>query len=224
MGINELPCALVFGGSFDPVHSGHVALAQHFVTLMHPQELRLIPAGQPWQKKALIATAEQRVAMLKLAMENEVVDATLIIDQREIRRAAQQQPCYSVDTLTELRAEMGQQLALIFLIGADQLQNLHTWKDWRQLFILAHICVATRPGFSIDEHSINKEVAIEWSERRATLQEIKLTPAGRTFFAPDLAWDVSATDIRRELKQKQQTTSLIPSKVLDYIQQHHLYR
>ena len=223
MGINQLPCVLVFGGSFDPVHSGHVALAQHFVAMLKPQELRLIPTGQSWQKKPLIGSPEQRVSMLKLALEN-AVDVAIIIDQREIQKAAEQQPCYSIDTLSQLRAEMGQQVSLIFLIGADQLQNLHTWKDWRQLFTLAHICVATRPGFSIDENSINKEVAIEWSERRATLQEIKLTPAGKSFFAPDLAWDVSATDIRRELKQKQQTSSLIPPKVLDYIQQHHLYR
>lgn len=223
MDINALPCVLMFGGSFDPVHSGHVALVQHFVTLLQPQELRLIPTGQSWQKKTLIASAEERVTMLTLAMEDSV-DVALIIDQQEIQKAAQQQSCYSVDTLKQIRAETGQQVSLVFLIGADQLQNLHTWKDWRQLFNLVHICVATRPRFSIDENNINKEVALEWSERRATLQEIKLTPAGKTFFAPDLAWDVSATDIRRELKQKQQTTSLIPPKVLDYIQQHHLYR
>lgn len=223
MGINELPCVLLFGGSFDPVHSGHVALAQHFVTLLHPRELRLIPTGQPWQKKELIASAEQRVSMLTLAMEN-IDETAVIIDQREIQRALQQQLSYSVETLKELRAEMGQQVSLIFLIGADQLQNLHTWKDWRQLFTLTHICVATRPGFSIDVNNINEEVAKEWSERSATLREIKQTPAGRIFFAADLAWDVSATDIRRELKQKQQTTALIPPKVLDYIQQHYLYR
>jgi nicotinate-nucleotide adenylyltransferase len=223
MGINTPPCVLVFGGSFDPVHSGHVALAQHFVARLNPDELRLIPTGQPWQKNALIASAEQRVAMLKLAMED-AVDVAVIIDQQEIERAAQQQSSYSVDSLSQLRVEMGEQTCLIFLIGADQLQNLHTWKDWRKVFTLSHICVAARPGFNIDENNINKEVATEWSERSATLQEIKLAPAGKTFIAHDLAWDVSATDIRRELKQKQQTTSLIPPKVLDYIQQHHLYR
>ena len=223
MGINLDRCVLVFGGSFDPVHCGHVALAQHCITLLQPQELRLIPTGQPWQKNALVASAEDRVAMLKLALTTEV-DVPIVIDQQEIQRAARQESNFSIDTLSQLRAGMGEQTSMVFLIGADQLQNLHTWKDWRQLFTLAHICVATRPGFSIDENNINSEVAKEWSERSATLQEIKLTPAGKTFIAHDLAWDVSATDIRRELKQKQQTTSLIPPKVLDYIQQHHLYR
>jgi nicotinate-nucleotide adenylyltransferase len=223
MGINTHRCVLVFGGSFDPVHCGHVALAQHFIALLQPQELRLIPTGQPWQKNALVASSEDRVEMLKLALTIEV-DVPIVIDQQEIQRAERQQSNISIDTLSQLRTEMGEQTCMVFLIGADQLQNLHTWKNWRQLFTLAHICVATRPGFSIDENNINREVAKEWSERRATLQEIKLEPAGKTFIAHDLAWDVSATDIRRELKQKQQTTSLIPPKVLDYIQQHHLYR
>ncbi len=214
---------LVFGGSFDPVHSGHVALAQHCIALLQPQELRLIPTGQPWQKNALVASAEDRVAMLKLAFAIEI-DVPIVIDPQEIQKAARQQLNFSIDTLSQLRAEMGEQTCMVFLIGADQLQNLHTWKDWRQLFTLAHICVATRPGFNIDDNSINSKVAKEWSERSATLQEIKLKPAGKTFIAHDLAWDVSATDIRRELKQKQQTTSLIPPKVLNYIQQHHLYR
>jgi nicotinate-nucleotide adenylyltransferase len=223
MGINTHRCVLVFGGSFDPVHSGHVALVQYFSTQLQPQELRLIPTGQSWQKNALIANAADRIEMLKLALATEV-DVPVVIDQQEIQRAARQQSNFSIDTLRQLRSEMGEQTCMVFLIGADQLQNLHTWKDWRQLFTLAHICVATRPGFSIDDNSINSEVAKEWSERSATLQEIKLAPAGKTFIAHDLAWDVSATDIRRELKQKQQTTSLIPPKVLDYIQQHHLYR
>lgn len=223
MGINTHRCVLVFGGSFDPVHSGHVALVQYFVARLQPQELRLIPTGQPWQKNALVASAEDRIEMLKLALTSEV-DVPIVIDQQEIQRAARQQSNYSIDTLNQLRTELGEQASIVFLIGSDQLQNLYTWKDWRQLFTLAHICVATRPGFSIDENSINSEVAKEWSERSATLQEIKLKPAGKTFIAHDLAWDVSATDIRLELKQKQQTTSLIPAKVLDYIQQHHLYR
>ncbi|MDO9193908.1 MAG: nicotinate-nucleotide adenylyltransferase [Undibacterium sp.] len=223
MGINPHRCVLILGGSFDPVHCGHVALAKHFVTLLQPQELRLIPSGQPWQKSELVASAEHRMQMLKLAFDIDF-DLPVVIDRQEIERAQQQQPSYSVETLNKLRAELGDKTSIVFLIGADQLQNLHTWKQWRQLFTLAHICVAARPGFTLDENSINQEVAQEWSERKGTLQEIKRAPAGKTFIAQDLAWDVSATDIRRELKQKQQTTSLIPSKVLDYIQQHHLYR
>lgn len=223
MGIKPTPCVLVLGGSFDPVHCGHVELARHFAQLLQPQELRLIPAGQPWQKNDLLASAEHRVQMLKLAFEGNL-GLPVTIDRQEIERAERQQASYSVETLNNLRTELGPTRSIVFLIGADQLQNLHTWKQWRQLFTLAHIGVAARPGFTLDEDSINKEVAQEWSERKGTPQEIKLAPAGKTLVAQDLAWDVSATDIRRELKQKQQTTSLIPPKVLDYIQQHHLYR
>ncbi|CAN5815889.1 nicotinate-nucleotide adenylyltransferase [soil metagenome] len=222
MGINPHRCVLVLGGSFDPVHQGHVALAQHFVSLLQPQELRLVPAGQPWQKTHLIASAGQRVQMLRLAFDSGFV-TPVSIDQQEIKRAEQQEPSFTIDTLMNLRAELGADTSIVFLIGADQLQNLASWRQWRQLFKLAHICAVSRPGFAIDS-KLNQEVAQEWQERAGTLQEIHDLPAGKSYLAQGLAWDVSATGIRQELRQTQQTTSLIPAKVLDYIQQHHLYR
>ena len=222
MGINPHRCVLVLGGSFDPVHQGHVALAQHFVSLLQPQELRLVPAGQPWQKTHLIASAGQRVQMLQLAFDSGFA-TPVSIDQQEIKRAEQQEPSFTIDTLMNLRAELGADTSIVFLIGADQLQNLASWRQWRQLFQLAHICAVSRPGFAID-NKLNQEVAQEWQERAGTLQEIHDLPAGKSYLAPGLAWDVSATGIRQELRQTQQTTSLIPAKVLDYIQQHHLYR
>ncbi len=222
MGINPQRCVLVLGGSFDPVHQGHVALAQHFVSLLQPQELRLVPAGQPWQKNHLIASAGQRVQMLRLAFDSGFATPVLI-DQQEIKRAEQQEPSFTIDTLTNLRAELGADTSIVFLLGADQLQNLSSWRQWRQLFQLAHICAVSRPGFAID-NKLNQEVAQEWQQRAGTLQEIHDLPAGKSYLAQGLAWDVSATAIRQELRQTQQTTSLIPAKVLDYIQQHHLYR
>ena len=223
MGITPRGCVLVLGGSFDPVHQGHVALAQHFVTLLQPQELRLVPAGQPWQKNRLLATAQQRVDMLQLAFESNFT-VPVRIDQQEIRRAEQQEPSFTVDTLQNIRSELGEDIPVVFLIGADQLQNLSSWKNWRQLFDLAHIGAASRPGFSLKSENLDQEVAREWSQRAGTVQEIRATPAGKTYLAPDLNWDVSATGIRHELRQTKQTASLIPPKVLNYIKQHHLYR
>ncbi|MDO8652744.1 MAG: nicotinate-nucleotide adenylyltransferase [Undibacterium sp.] len=223
MGINPHRCVLVLGGSFDPVHQGHVALAQHFVKRLQPQELRLVPAGQPWQKNRLIANAEQRIQMLRLAFESGF-DLPVLIDQQEIKRAEQQEASFTINTLGNMRAELGPATSLVFLIGADQLRNLSSWRQWRQLFDLAHICAASRPGFALDQDSLDQDVAQEWCQRAGTLEEIRNLPAGKSYLAQGLAWDVSATSIRHELQQTQQTTSLIPPKVLDYIQQHHLYR
>jgi nicotinate-nucleotide adenylyltransferase len=229
MGINPVRCVLVLGGSFDPVHSGHIALAQHYVRLLQPQELRLVPAGQPWQKNRLIADAAQRVQMLKLAFESGF-NLPVSIDRQEIERAERHEASFTIETLGNLRKELGGDTSIVFLIGADQLQNLSSWRQWRQLFDVAHICAASRPGFSLDKGGLNQEVAKEWNQRAGSLQEIRNLPSGKSYLSQDLSWDVSATSIRHELKQTlqtqqtQQTTSLIPPKVLDYIQQHHLYR
>lgn len=226
----ELPTVLVFGGSFDPVHNGHVALVKHFVEKLQIQEVRIIPAGQPWQKDTLVASAEQRVAMLALAFTGELA-VPLFIDQQEIERAKHQVPSFSVDTLSNLRSELGPQAPLNLLIGADQLHNLATWKDWRQLFALANIVVAARPGYSVQLADLPTALADLWQESSADMSDLKRHANGKTYIETDLAWDVSATQLRAELQQTnekagqtKQSASLIPHKVLDYIQQHRLYQ
>jgi nicotinate-nucleotide adenylyltransferase len=216
--VNRLRVA-VLGGSFDPVHKGHIALADHFIGLLHPDVLRVIPAGQPWQKPALQAPPEQRVAMLKLAFNQHSIPVD--IDDQEIKRNA---PSYTIDTLRALRAELGQQASILFLIGADQLQQLNTWHDWRGLFDYAHICAAARPASARDATIIPSDVAEEFKRRAATPEQLRNAPHGMSHFAPELAVDVSSTTIRSSLQRGERPESLLPIAVLDYIQQHHLYR
>ncbi|NDI85741.1 nicotinate (nicotinamide) nucleotide adenylyltransferase [Undibacterium crateris] len=222
MGINQSgPRLLVLGGSFDPVHAGHLALAHSLCLQLRPHQLRIIPAGQPWQKNALTATSEQRVSMLKLAFETWTL-CPVMIDEQEIQRAKQQQVNYTVDTLRALRQESGSQASISFAMGADQLQNLHTWRQWRELFDLAHLCAAARPGFSLEIAA--PEVAQEWRRRASSALTIQNTPCGGSFLEPELAVDVSATQLRAGLHQHNPTMrSLVPHKVLDYIQQHSIY-
>lgn len=215
MGVTR--CIVVLGGSFDPVHSAHVAVANYFVTLLAPDELRVLPAGNPWQKPPLKASAAHRIAMLNIAFERLAVP--VVIDEQEVHR---QGATYTVDTLEALRAEAGPQASIAFLIGADQLLQLHTWKQWRQLFDLAHICAASRPGF--DMAQLPPEVAREFGRRSASAAQIRGTPHGLGFLATNLAVDISATQIRQALQHDQPVGTLIPSGVLDYIQQHHLYK
>ena len=211
-------CVTVLGGSFDPVHLGHVALADEFTQLLQADELRVIPA-RPWQKSTLQATDAERIAMLKLAFAG--CATTVVIDTQELDRDG---PTYTVDTLRALRAELGADASIVFLIGADQLQRLDTWRDWHALFELANLGVAARPGFSLADAALPTAVVQELALRRASPEQLRATPCGLVNVAPSLAVDVSATEIRSALRQGDGANSLLPPVVLDYIQQHHLYK
>jgi nicotinate-nucleotide adenylyltransferase len=213
------PCILILGGSFDPVHTGHVGLAHYCATLLHPDVLRLIPAGQPWQKPELATPATHRMAMLKLAFADCAIPVQF--DDQEICRTT---PTYTIDTLRALRAELGEKVSIVLAMGADQLINLHTWHQWQQLFDYAHLCVATRPGFLLTQDTPTAEVAREITRRKASAAQLRATPNGLVYLADNLALDVSATTIRQALQQDNNTDELLPRAVLDYIHQHHLYK
>ena len=214
-------CIVLLGGSFDPVHLGHTSLARYFCTLLHPDELRLIPAGRPWQKPGMSTPALHRIAMLQHAFRDWLVP--VVIDRQEIEREG---PSYAIDTLRALRAEFGDDISLVLLLGADQLHNLHTWRDWQQLFDVAHLCVAARPGYRISDDTLNAAVTREFSRRRASPAQLRTTPYGLAYIAQDLAFNVSSTAIRTALAARDEPAlnTLLPAPVLDYVQQHHLYQ
>ncbi len=212
-------CVALLGGSFDPVHNGHVALAALFANLLQPDQLRIIPAGNPWQKNGLRATADDRVAMLELAFGQAGLSFT--VDRQEIERST---ATYTIDTLRNVRAELGPQASVVFLMGADQLQHLDTWRDWRALFDLAHIGVAARPGYSLAEAALPEAVATELQQRQGSLAQLRNNPSGHAYLAENLAMDISSTQVRAALQRGEQANSLISPVVLDYIQQHNLYK
>jgi nicotinate-nucleotide adenylyltransferase len=236
-------CLALLGGSFDPVHHGHVALAELFARTLHPDELRIMPAGQPWQKAGLQASDGDRVAMLALALRaGDFPGAVKVaIDTREIERKT---PTYTVETLRELRAELGPDASIVFLMGADQLQKLDTWRDWHILFDLANFAVAARPGYSLDNAGLPPAVAAELARREGTAAQVRAVPAGRVCLAPTLAVDISATELRQALKNSVKNSvntrvetgtadaanaagkagAYLAPQVLDYIQQHNLYK
>ncbi|MES2741821.1 MAG: nicotinate-nucleotide adenylyltransferase [Pseudomonadota bacterium] len=212
-------CVAVLGGSYDPVHRGHVALGLHLAGALGADELRVIPAGLPWQKGSLQASAEQRVEMVRLAFADAPLPVR--IDCQEIARAA---PTFTIDTLRALRAEYGPRTSIVFLMGADQLRRLDTWRQWRALFDYAHFCVAPRPGFALADGDVPAAVGEQFARRLATPEHIRNTPHGLTYLAQDFAVDISATQIRAALQRGDKAGSLISPVVLDYIQQHNLYK
>ncbi len=219
-------CVALLGGSFDPVHHGHVALAALFADLLKPDELRILPA-LPWQKASLQASDEDRIRMLELAFAGESFE--VVIDTREIDRGT---PTYTVETLRGLREELGEAASIVFLMGADQLQKLDTWRDWHALFALCNLAVAARPGYALDQDRLPPAVANELARRLATPMEVRATPFGKVCLAHTLAVDISATQIRTALGKEPATGAeqgadlgaLVPRGVLDYIQQHNLYK
>jgi nicotinate-nucleotide adenylyltransferase len=222
-------CIALLGGSFDPVHHGHVALARLFCELLHPDALRVLPA-RPWQKSSLQVSDAARVAMLELAFR-ELGDSGLpvMIDRREIERGS---ATYTVETLRGLREELGPEASIVFLMGADQLQNLDSWRDWQSLFALANIGVAARPGYTLEQEALPPAVASALAPRLAPPGQVRTTPAGLVCLAHTLAVDISATQVRAVLHRggepgtdaRAVLNSLVPPVVLDYIQQHHLYK
>ena len=211
-------CIALLGGSFDPVHHGHVALAALFAELLQPDQLRILPA-RPWQKSALQASDSQRIEMLELAFGGQAFAVT--IDLQEIERGS---ATYTVETLRALRKELGPRTSIVFLMGADQLRKLDSWNEWRELFALANLGVATRPGYDLAQEALPPVVAQELSTRLATPDTVRLLAHGKVCLAPTLDVDLSSSQLRAALQSGADASALGMAQVLDYIQQHNLYK
>ncbi|HYD80981.1 MAG TPA: nicotinate-nucleotide adenylyltransferase [Paucimonas sp.] len=212
-------CIAVLGGSFDPIHCAHVALVRLAVGELQPETVRVMPAGNPWQKQGLQASGADRIEMARLAFQVTALPVT--IDDREVRRTT---PTYTIDTLRELRRELGPDASIVFLLGADQLQRLHTWREWHRLFDFAHLFAVSRPGCPTDAGHVDAAVAEEFARRKAAPADLRATPHGLACVSGALAIDISATDIRAAAASGAPLDKLVPGPVLDYIQQHHLYK
>jgi len=209
----------LLGGSFDPVHIGHLQLARDALKQLPLEHVRLIPAAQPWQKGPITA-AEHRAKMVQLAIG---ADPQLVLDMHEIARGG---ITYTIDTLRELRvAEPARPLVLI--MGSDQFARLDSWRDWQKIIETAHIAVAQRAGCS---PSLPPELRAVVEARQGQIASV-LSRAGGTIVEFTMTpTDVSATEVRRLLPQPRSTersqrlSAMVPGPVLDYIDSHQLYR
>lgn len=218
----------VLGGTFDPIHAGHLALGALFARTLALDELILMPAGQQPQKSGS-TDAAHRLAMTRLAGDLLAADlrrtqphTRLTVSTLEIERAG---PSYTVDTLRELRAHYGAGASISLLIGSDQLVRLDTWRNWRELFDFANICAAARPGFSRDAASPGLQQ--EFLRREKSALGVQSTPCGGILIDDSLAVDISATELRATLATAQhgdQVPNNLPEPVWQYIRARHLYR
>jgi len=207
------PLAL-FGGTFDPVHYGHLRCADEARKKLKLNSLYLLPASIPPHRTTPRATAEQRMEMLQLAQAE---FSQLLIDDREYRREG---PSYMVDTLQELRQEFPQR-PLLLLLGQDAANELHSWHDWQQLFTLAHIVILTRPG---QKEAYRQDLARQMQRREVSdIQDLAATEAGAVLKLEVTPIDISATTIKSIIRLGRSPRSMLPDAVLEYIERQQLY-
>ncbi|HET7561970.1 MAG TPA: nicotinate-nucleotide adenylyltransferase [Rhodanobacteraceae bacterium] len=204
--MNTIRPLAIFGGTFDPVHVGHLRAAWEAAEALDA-EVFLVPAKVPPHRPQPVASAARRAAMLRAALAGQ---DRLQLDLRELDRDG---PSYTFDTLTSFRAEMGVQRPLMLLIGADAFAGLVEWHRWRELFELAHVCILTRPG---QIPAVPEELAAQVASRAAvSAQSLHTTPAGRVFNVAVTALGISATRIRNLLANDGDPRWLVPQALLD---------
>lgn len=204
----------IFGGTFDPVHIGHLRLALEVKQQLGLDEMRLLPCHQPPHRASPLVTSDVRVQMLQLALRD---CPELQLDTRELAR---DKPSYTYDTLCELRTELGAETSISFCMGADSFAQLATWHRWQELIRLAHIVVVSRPGWKLPEAGAVAELLNRHQSDAATIAQ---QAAGAVVVLSPRLLPISSTDIRALIKAEQSPQFLVPDAVWQFIREHKLY-
>lgn len=191
------------GGTFDPVHNGHLVAASEVADLFDLDEVVFVPTGQPWQKNRYVTPAEDRYLMTVIATAS---NPRFSVSRVDIDRDG---PTYTRDTLRDLRA-LNPDADLYFITGADALASILTWQDWEEMFALAKFVGVSRPGYELDGKHIQKALR-EMPEGALRLVEV-----------PALA--ISSTDCRKRAEQNRPIWYLVPDGVVQYVSKRNLYR
>lgn len=208
----------VYGGTFDPVHCGHLRLAEEAADALNLPRIRWIPAGRPALKVPPKVSAAQRLEMVRLAIAD---NPRFELDASEAEAA---QPSYTVPTLERLRAEFGTERPLVLLVGADAFAGMPGWHRWEQLLDLAHIGVAHRPGFPIDPAQLPAALVRLFEERHcADPSRLSEAAAGRIVSFAMTPLDISATKIRAMLSKGHSARYLLPDVLVSHIRNNHFY-
>lgn len=204
----------IFGGTFNPVHQGHLTMAQELKQHLGLDEMRLVPACLPPHRDEPEVSSEQRLAMLKLALEDY---PELLVDTRELQREGLS---YTVDTLQSLRDEFPDAI-LVLCMGMDSLLNFSQWHRWQDILSLAHLAVATRP--ESDLRSANEEIKTLLTESRAPVAAFQKQKQGLVVIERLTLLPVSSTQVRQKIQQGLNPENLIDTKVFNYIKEQKLY-
>lgn len=209
--MNLRPLHLMYGGTFDPFHDGHLSIAREAARKCEAQ-VHVTPAADPPHRDATSATAQRRAEMVALAIAG---DADLHLDLRELQRDG---PSFTVDTLLEIRDELGPRAPLAILVGADSFLSLPTWSRWERILELAHIVVADRPGKSLEGNALLREFATSNSK------DLHESPHGRIYRLKQREHPASATAIRASIAEgNAHWEEWVAPPVAQFIRRNHLY-
>lgn len=215
--MNNLSPIGILGGTFDPIHYGHLRMAEELAGWLALEQVRFIPASQPPHRSQPRTGVRHRLEMTRLAIAG---NAKFTLDAREVERKG---TSYTEETLGSLRQELGPGIPLWLFMGADAFLGLNTWKNWQTLLALANIAVAHRPGYRL----VHADALAD--DLRSVLQEhqVREPAPGRAFgqviLRPVTQLDISATGIRNAIREGKSPRYLLPEPVLDYIHANHLY-
>ena len=205
----------ILGGTFDPVHYGHLRTALDVQQRLSLDEVRFIPCGEPPHRNKPIAEPLQRLAMVRAAIAGQ---KKFTVDEREIRRDG---PSYMVDTLISLKKDFKDQ-SLCLILGTDAFNGLEQWHKWQNIFDLANIVVMRRPAVD-GQIKINKHLFSKIKHRLIDADELSKKQNGGVSFVPVTQLEISATEIRRQWQECQDIQFFLPDSVLTLIQQQNIY-
>lgn len=214
-GESNVKTEFVFGGSFDPVHLGHLHVMESLRELCASWSLRVLPCSVPPLKNLASASFEQRVAMLKLVTDS--ID-NLQIDERENKREGKS---YTLDSLQSL-AQQYPSKNFVLVVGGDTLKSMNQWHEWQQLANYCHLLLVNRPGTKI-ENIVTLMYQLGFN-RVKKVQELEVTPNGRYYCLNMEAFDISSTEIRTRLSNGLSVDKLISKRVMDYIKKNFIYK
>lgn len=206
----------IYGGTFDPVHYGHLKPVETLANLIGLSKVIIVPNNVPPHRPQPEASSAQRKHMLELAIADKPL---FVLDELELLRDT---PSYTAETLRQWRQEIGPQQPLAFIIGQDSLINFPTWHDYESILDNAHLLVCRRPGYPM---MMKDDAHQQWLDAHltSTADDLHLLPAGKIYLAETPWFNISATLIRERLQQGESCAEMLPAPVLAYIEQQGLY-
>ncbi|MFQ5934799.1 MAG: nicotinate-nucleotide adenylyltransferase [Acidiferrobacterales bacterium] len=205
----------ILGGTFDPIHYGHLRPTAQVQRALDLEQVRFVPAARPPHRRPPAAAWKHRLQMVQLAVAQK---PRFDVDDRE---AHMKGPSYTVSTLSSMREEFGS-ISLCLLMGSDAFRGLESWHQWRRLFELAHIVVMARPGSPLAQLELQLP---QWARNRfcRDKRELSRTKSGRVIFQQVDPQEISASSLRTKIKSGESVQGLLPDAVWDYIRNNHLY-
>lgn len=207
----------ILGGTFDPIHYGHLRMAEDLADALHLDQVRFIPSANPPHKQSPTTSAADRLEMVRLAIEG---NPRFAIDDRELKRSG---ASYTIDTLLSLREDLGNKAALCLIMGSDAFVEFDSWHRWQEILGLCHLVLVERPNIAMTESlrpALQSLLGERYTDSAAQLANL---PSGKIVIQRITALDISATAIRQDFLNHHSPRYLLPESVMDFIRCHQLY-